>query len=134
MKSYLELIEYKTFEERFNYLKLNGSVGFITFGWDRFLNQALYNSYEWRMFRDRIILRDNGCDLGVDGYEIPKYALIHHINPITKEDIVNRAPCVFDPNNVITVSRQTHNAIHYGLDKTPPHQMVVRKPGDTRMW
>lgn len=134
MKSYLELIDYKTFEERFNYLKLNGSVGFITFGWDRFLNQALYNSYEWRMFRDKIILRDNGCDLGVDGYEIPKYALIHHINPITKEDIVNRAPCVFDPNNVITVSRQTHNAIHYGLDETLPHQMAIRKPGDTRLW
>lgn len=134
MKSYLELIDYKTFEERFNYLKLNGSVGFITFGWDRFLNQALYNSYEWRMFRDKIILRDNGCDLGVDGYEIPKYALIHHINPITKEDIVNRAPCVFDPNNVITVSRQTHNAIHYGLEEAVPHQMAIRTPGDTRLW
>lgn len=134
MKSYLELLEYETFKERFEYLKLPGSVGFITYGWDRFLNQALYNSYEWRKFRDKIILRDGGCDLGVYGYEIPKYALIHHINPITKEDIIDRAPCVFDPNNVITVSRETHNAIHYGSLDLVPHQMVIRKPGDTRLW
>lgn len=134
MKSYLELLEYETFKERFEYLKLPGSVGFITYGWDRFLNQALYNSYEWRKFRDKIILRDGGCDLGVYGYEILKYALIHHINPITKEDIIDRAPCVFDPNNVITVSRDTHNAIHYGSDELIPHQMVIRKPGDTRLW
>lgn len=134
MKSYLEMIEYETFEERFEYLKLNGSIAHITFGWDRFLNQALYNSYEWRKFRDKIILRDNGCDLGVDGYDIPKYALIHHINPITKQDIIDRAPCVFDPNNVITVSRLTHNAIHYGTDEAVPHQMTIRTPGDTRLW
>ena len=134
MKSYLELIEYDTFEKRFEYLKLTGSIGFITYGWDRFLNQALYNSYEWRKFRDKIILRDGGCDLGVYGYEIPRYALIHHINPITKEDIIDRAPCVFDPNNVITVSRQTHNAIHYGADEAVPFQMITRVPGDTRLW
>lgn len=134
MKSYLELIEFDSFKERFEYLKLQGSVGFITYGWDRFLNQALYNSYEWRKFKDKIIIRDHGCDLGVDGYEIPKYAIIHHINPITKQDIIDRAPCVFDPNNVITVSRLTHNAIHYGNDDWVPHQMTIRKPGDTRLW
>lgn len=133
-KSYLELIEIPTFEERFEYLSLKGVVGRETFGYDRYLNQALYSSKEWRDFRRRIIIRDNGCDLACEGYEMQNGILIHHINPITIDDIINRRPIIFDPNNVVCVSHNTHNAIHYGdkglLITTP----IERTAYDTCPW
>lgn len=113
-RTYLELIKFETFEERFEYLRLDGVVGLETFGSYRQLNQALYQSYEWKKIRDIIVLRDNGCDLGIEGHDIYQHAYIHHLNPITKKQILDRDPILFDPNNLITVSYQTHQAIHYG--------------------
>lgn len=134
-KTYSELSELPTFHDRFEYLKLDGVVGEETFGRSRFLNQALYTSKAWRDFRDRIIIRDCGCDLGVPGYDISKYAIIHHINPLTKWEIENVADSLMDPENVITVSRRTHNAIHYGDDLMLRSDFnVERRPGDTCPW
>ena len=112
IKTYSELITIPTFIERYRYLRIGGQVGVDTFGHDRYLNQILYNSDEWRSFRAEIIVRDNGCDLACEGFEIDKYALVHHINPITVEDVLNRHPKVFDPENVITTVLATHNAKH----------------------
>lgn len=134
IKTYSELITLQTFEDRFNYLQLRGEVGKSTFGHNRYLNQILYNSPEWRRFRNEIIIRDNGCDLACDGYEIYGRALIHHINPITVEDIVNRNPMVFDPENVITTIHSTHNAIHYGDESLLPKSPIERKQNDTCPW
>lgn len=133
-KTYSELITFKTFEERFKYLSLKGEVGKSTFGYDRYLNQMLYNSPEWRQFRREIILRDNGCDLACDGFEINTKALIHHINPITIDDIIDRNPIVFDPDNVITTTHNTHNAIHYGDESLLMLAPVDRKKNDTIPW
>ena len=134
IRTYSELITIPTFEERFEYLRLNGEVGQATFGYDRYLNQMLYNSSEWRKFRSGIIIRDNGCDLSCEGYDIYGKILIHHINPITQKDIVDRNPMVFDPDNVISTTLDTHNAIHYGdenlLDKLP----IERSRNDTCPW
>lgn len=134
-KSYLELIQLPTFEERLEYLMLYGSVGRETFGTNRYLNQALYHSLEWAEFRNSIIRRDKGCDLGIDGMYIDKYAIIHHINPIAEEDILNRNPCVFDRNNVILVSHRTHEIIHYSpkVDKML-YEFADRRPNDTKLW
>ena len=134
-KSYLELIQYKTYEERLNYLLLHGSTFAETFGRNRHLNQALYHSLEWHDFRNSIIQRDKGCDLGIEGLYIDKYAIIHHINPITEEDILNRAPCLFDRNNVILVSHKTHQLIHYSpkVDKIF-YEFADRRPNDTKLW
>ena len=134
-KSYLELIQLPSFEERLEYLMLYGSVGDETFGKSRHLNQALYHSSEWHDFRNSIIIRDHGCDLGIEGLTIDKYAIIHHINPISEEDILNRAPCVFDRNNVILVSHNTHQLIHYSpkLDKML-YGFADRRPNDTKLW
>ena len=133
-RSYQELIKFDSFDDRFDYLKLGGSVGADTFGYHRYLNQALYRSEEWKRLRRAIIIRDNGCDLGLDGYEINNNILIHHINPITMDNIKNRDHIVFDVNNLICVSHETHNAIHYSdenlLFKTP----VERMPNDTCPW
>lgn len=137
IKSYSEALQYKTFDERFNYLKLDGIVGDLTFGAQRYLNQMLYKCPEWRDdFRPRIIERDNGCDLGIPGREIPglKYCLVHHINPITVEDVLNRAPCVFDPENVITTILRTHNAIHYGDISGTYREPMERFPNDMAPW
>lgn len=134
IKTYSELITLQTFEERFDYLKLSGEVGKATFGHNRYLNQILYNSPEWRRFRNEIIIRDNGCDLACDGYEIYGRILIHHINPITVEDIINRNPMVFDPENVITTVHNTHNAIHYGDKSLLPKSPIERKRNDTCPW
>lgn len=134
IKTYSELITLQTFEDRFNYLQLRGKVGKSTFGYNRYLNQILYNSSEWRRFRNEIIIRDNGCDLACDGYEIYGRVLIHHINPITVEDIVNRNPMVFDPENVITTVHSTHNAIHYGDESLLPKSPIERKQNDTCPW
>lgn len=133
-KSYLEMIQLPTFEERYEYLKLSGSIGEETFGYDRYLNQVLYRSSEWKRFRRDIILRDNGCDLACDGYAIIGNILIHHINPITIEDVVNRNTCLFDPNNVISTSLNTHNAIHYGDAELLMTGPIERTKNDTCPW
>lgn len=135
MKSYSEMILLKTFKERFDYLKMNGNVGTVTFGGERYLNQTLYKSYEWKKVRREVIIRDNGCDLGVEGFELsPKDILIHHINPITIDDIVNRNPIIFDLDNLITTKHKTHNAIHYSDDTMIFTGLVERTKDDTRLW
>lgn len=121
-------------EERFEYLKLSGKVGAATFGGDRYLNQAFYRSQKWRLFRNKIILRDEGCDMGLEGYPIAKGIIVHHLNPLTIDDIENERGCVFDPENVICVSHYTHEAIHYGDKSLIPSLPKERTPGDTRLW
>lgn len=134
IRRYSELIKLRTFEERFDYLKLNGVVSELTFGHNRYLNQDFYRSEEWKRFRREIIIRDNGCDLAIDDREISRGIIIHHLNPITVEDLVNSNRCIFDPENVVCVSHQTHNAIHYGDENQIVHDYVARKPNDTRPW
>ena len=134
IKTYSELITLPTFEERFEYLQLKGSVGKDTFGYDRHLNQVLYRSPEWKRLRNQIIIRDAGCDLACDGYDIYDKVLIHHLNPITVEDVLARSRKVFDPDNLVCVSHNTHNAIHYGdvdLLVTGP---IIRTKNDTCPW
>lgn len=133
IRRYSELIELPTFLERFNYLKLTSSVGVSTFGFDRYLNQALYQSTEWKQARRDVILRDNGCDLGIEDFPLDR-ALIHHMNPITAKQIENRDPIIFDKEFLITVSHNTHNAIHYSDDSLLPHPIVERQPDDTLLW
>lgn len=133
-RTYLELIELKTFEDRFDYLRLDGVVGAETFGSSRQLNQALYRSYEWKKIRDMIILRDNGCDLGIEGRDIFQQPYIHHLNPITKKQILDRDPILFDPNNLITVSYQTHQAIHYGDKSILLLDPIERFANDVAPW
>ena len=134
IRTYSELITIPTFEERFEYLQLKGSVGKDTFGYDRYLNQVLYRSPEWKRLRNQIIIRDGGCDLACDGYDIYNKVLIHHLNPITVEDVLTRSRKVFDPDNLVCVSHNTHNAIHYGdvdLLVTGP---IIRIKNDTCPW
>lgn len=134
IRTYSELITIPTFEERFEYLQLKGSVGKDTFGYDRYLNQVLYRSPEWKRLRNQIIIRDNGCDLACDGYDVYGKVLIHHLNPITVEDVLARSRKVFDPDNLVCVSHSTHNAIHYGdvdLLVTGP---IIRTKNDTCPW
>lgn len=135
-RTYSEMMMLPTFRERFEYLKLNGRVGEDTFGYDRYLNQMLYKLPEWQKVRADVIVRDNGCDLGCDDHEIPDGVkiLVHHINPITKEDILNRNECVFDMENLITTILDTHNAIHYGSFEILQHDPVVRYKNDTCPW
>lgn len=135
IKAYSEMIKFDSFYERFEYLKLNGYVGEDTFGDQRFLNQILYKTPEWRKIRREIILRDNGTDLGVSGCIICGKVLIHHINPITIEDIQNRNSNIFDPENLVCVSHKTHNAIHYGnIQKTLNSELIIRSKNDTIPW
>lgn len=134
IKTYSEMILLPTFLERFKYLQIGGMVGAETFGFDRYLNQSLYRTAEWKRFRNEIIVRDNGCDLGCDDRTIYGKILVHHINPLTVEDIVNRHSCVFDPDNVICVSLDTHNAIHYGDEELLMLGPIERKPNDTCPW
>ena len=133
-KSYLELIQIPTFQERYEYLKIGGRIGEETFGFDRYLNQTLYRSSEWKRFRRQIIIRDKGCDLGCEGYELYDKILIHHINPITIDDVLKRASCIFDPNNVICTSLNTHNAIHYGDSELLVTEPIERTKNDTCPW
>ena len=133
-RTYSELVKHRTFEDRFAYLKLGGEVGSQTFGFDRYLNQMFYSSHEWKSIREYVILRDNGCDLGVKGYEIHTNLLIHHINPMTQEDIVHQEEWILDPEFLITTTHNTHNAIHYGNVSLLPKVVPERKPGDTRLW
>ncbi len=123
-----------TFEERFEYLKLGGEVGAETFGFDRYQNQAFYNSREWKRVRDKVIIRDNGCDLGIADREIGQRIIIHHMNPITVEDIRLAADILLDPEFLICVSHETHNAIHYGDAELLPKDFVPRSPNDTCPW
>ena len=116
IRTYSELSNFKTFKERFEYLKLDGSVGKDTFGWDRYLNQMLYKSPEWLSVRNKIIFRYCGCDLGLESYDIFGKVIIHHMNPMRMEDIKNRNPDILNPEYLICVSHSTHNAIHYGDD------------------
>lgn len=133
MKTYNELIKFKSFDERLDYLKLKGKVGEETFGYSRYLNQILYASPEWKQTRKSVILRDKGCDLAVPNYEIGGKILVHHINPITLKDIEERNPLVYDLNNLITVSDQSHRAIHYGMDISF-WDPIERRPNDTVPW
>lgn len=133
-RSYSELVKLPRFIDRYRYLKLNGTIGDKTFGYDRYLNQILYQSTEWRRFRRNIVIRDNGCDLATPGHEIQGKILIHHINPIILRDIEQRDTKVFDPENVISTSLLTHNAIHYGDESILITEPIERRPNDTCPW
>lgn len=133
-RSYRELSRLTTFEERYDYLRLTGFVGESTFGFDRYLNQTLYRSRRWRMLRDAIIVRDEGCDLGLEGFEIFDQIVIHHLNPLSSEDIELGSDLVFNPNGLVCTSHRTHMAIHYGNNSLLPKPLVQRRPGDTTLW
>jgi hypothetical protein len=134
IRRYSELIALPTFEERFEYLKLEGVVGSDTFGAERYLNQAFYNSPEWKDIRDRIIIRDGGCDLAVAGRDIFKRVIIHHMNPVDVQDICNMTAFLTDPEYLVCVSHITHNAIHYGNADILPKTFSERRPNDTCPW
>lgn len=133
-RSYSELKQLNTFEERFTYLSLNGEVGQSTFGFDRWLNQKFYASREWHHVRELVIVRDNGCDLGIIGFEISKEILIHHINLVTPQDIIDGEQWLLNPEYLITTTYKTHNAIHYGNGNSPHRPFVSRQPNDTKLW
>lgn len=134
IRTYTELIRLNTFEDRFNYLKLDGRVGDVTFGYDRILNQILYNSSRWRKLRDDIIIRDEACDLGVEGYDLYTRIIVHHMNPITIEDVEMERPEVYNPEFLICVSHNTHNAITYGNESLLPKMPIERSRNDTCPW
>ena len=134
IRLYSELRRFDTFDDRFNYLKLDGEVGRSTFGFDRYINQKFYTSYEWKRARDEVIVRDNGCDLGISEYEIHGSLLIHHINPIIPDDIIHGEEWIFDPEYLITTTQITHNAIHFGNDRLLPKIVTSRSPKDTKLW
>ena len=133
-RTYSELSKLNTFKERFEYLKLDGSVGKDTFGWDRYLNQVFYKSPEWKSVRDKVIVRDCGRDLGVEGYDIFGKIIIHHMNPMNLEDIAKRNPDIFNPEYLICVSHSTHNAIHYGDENQLMTGPIERTANDTCPW
>ena len=134
IRTYSELMRLPTFEERFRYLKLDGLVGKDTFGFDRYLNQEFYRSKEWKEVRDFVIVRDNGCDLSMDGYEIVGRIYIHHMNPITVNDIVHSSDFLLNPDYLICVSHNTHNAVHYGDEDLLVTAPVERRKNDTCPW
>ena len=135
IRTYTELSEIDSFIERYRYLKLSGKVGEDTFGFDRYLNQVFYKSPEYRSIRNKVIVRDCGCDLGVDGFEIYGKVIVHHMNPISKTDILERSDFALNPDYMICVSHDTHNAIHYGDESLLPiFEMVERRPNDQAPW
>lgn len=134
IRSYSELSKLKTFEERYQYLKLNGMVGAETFGFDRYLNQMFYRSQRWKSVRDFVFVRDNGCDLGIEGHDIYGRYIIHHMNPITIEDIERESEYLIDPEFLITTIHNTHNAIHYGDEQLLVTAPIVRTKNDTCPW
>ena len=134
IRSYSELMQLDTFEERYEYLSLKGEVGRSTFGFDRYMNQQFYKSRQWRDVRLEVIARDLGCDLAVDGYEIHERLVIHHMNPMVPADIIGGESDILDPRFLITTRHSTHNAIHYGDARLLPRQVVERRPGDTKLW
>ena len=135
IRTYSELSKLKTFRERYEYLKLDGTVGEETFGFDRYINQMFYKSEEWKRIRNYVITRDNGCDLGIqDRKIIDSVILVHHMNPITKEDIINKNEILLDPEYLITTIKPTHDAIHYGDENLLAEDLVVRSKNDTCPW
>lgn len=134
IRCYKDLRQLHDIFERYEYLKLSGEVGVETFGFDRYLNQAFYTSRAWRDARRAVILRDNGCDLGIEGYPIGKHLVVHHMNPITEQDILDRSASIFDPEFLICVSDRTHRAIHYGDIDLLPKGPIERRPFDTCPW
>lgn len=133
-RRYSELSYLNSFEERFEYLKLNGGVGRATFGFDRHINQQFYMSKEWEDVRQYIIFRDEGCDLGIFGYEIHTGPLIHHMNPMNVDDILHREPWILDPEYLILTTHRTHNDIHFGTKSLLPKVVTQRTPRDTKLW
>lgn len=133
-RCYSELSELPTFEERFEYLSLKGEVGHETFGFNRWINQRFYTSREWRRLRRVVIIRDQSCDLGVDGYDIHVNLVVHHMNPLTEEDIMQGTRHALDPEFLICTTHDTHNAIHYGDAKLLAKPYEARRPGDTKLW
>lgn len=136
MKTYSELIKLQTFDERFRYLKLEGQVGIETFGFDRYLNQKFYKSNEWSRVRRYVISRDNGCDLGIEEREIPNGVriIVHHMNPISIDDIFEKNDWIFDPEFLICTIKRTHDAIHYSDESILYSDPIERKPNDTTLW
>lgn len=134
IRSYSEVRLFNTIDERYEYLKLMGTVGKRTFGWDRHYNQRFYHSSEWRKIRDQVIIRDDGCDLGIPGFEIGGKILIHHMNPIWIDDLLSHNSVILDPEFLICVSDRTHQAIHYGDRSLLPQVPSPRYPGDTKLW
>lgn len=135
IRTYSELIKLETFEERFHYLELSGTVGAETFGFDRYLNQNFYTSDEWKRLRNQIIVRDNGCDLGVPGYDIHTVILIHHMNPISVKDVLAHNDFLINPEYLIATRLSTHNGIHYGDNSIlQSYSVIERRPGDTCPW
>lgn len=134
VRSYSELRSIRNFEDRFKYLALRGQVGSATFGFDRYMNQKFYTSTEWRRVRQRVIARDNGCDLGIEGYEIYDRIYIHHMNPMTVEGIKTGDSSILNEEFLISTTHLTHNAIHYGDESLLPQLPVDRRPGDTKLW
>jgi len=133
IRTYRDLRRLETFQERYEYLRLQGTVGAPTFGFDRWMNQQFYASREWRNLRSHIIVRDNGCDLGADGYEVHDRIYIHHLNPMTVEDIAD-SDDILDPEFLVATSHKTHNAIHYGDERLLAKPFVERRSGDTKLW
>lgn len=134
IRTYSELSNIDTYEERFEYLVLGGQVGESTFGFDRWINQKFYTSNQWRDIRQRVILRDEGCDLGILGYEINNGLVVHHINPIESDDITHSEDWILNPEFLITTTHETHNAIHYGNRERLRKPFIPRAPGDTKLW
>lgn len=134
IRTYSELSRLSTFEERYNYLRLNGLVGQETFGFDRYMNQVFYRSQKWKSIRDYVIIRDNGCDLGAEGYEIYGKIIIHHMNPITIRDIEKESEFLLDPEFLICTTHNTHNAIHYGDESLLITAPIARSKNDTCPW
>lgn len=134
VRSFQELRRLPTFEERYRYLQLRGEVGQATFGFERYLNQAFYRSRQWKLVRDEVISRDEGCDLGTPGYEIFDRVIIHHMNPMSAEAIERGDEAILNPDFLITTTHRTHNAIHYGDEKLLVQPIVERRPGDTKLW
>jgi hypothetical protein len=134
LRSYTELREIPDFRGRYRYLRMNSSIGVPTFGFDRYLNQAFYTSGEWRNIRSIVIARDRGCDLGIEGCDIYDRIAIHHMNPMTVPEVLHRDEMILDPEFLITVSHRTHNAIHFGDERLLASPLIVRRPGDTKLW
>jgi len=134
IRTFTELNQLETFKERWEYLALKGSVGEPTFGFERWINQEFYASREWKQARRQTIIRDNGCDLGIANREIHEGLYVHHMNPMTVEDIVDGNLDIINPEYLITVAHLTHNAIHYGDERLLPRPLIDRKPGDTKLW
>lgn len=133
-RRYSELSRLVSFQDRFDYLKLSGDVGRSTFGFDRYVNQTFYRSREWHDVRDYVLVRDQGRDLGIEGYEIQINPLIHHMNPMSIDDIRQKEAWILDPEFLITTTQVTHNAIHYGTESPFPKVVMSREPGDTKLW